>query len=171
MTTTFLVLFFFLVSGSPVLAQVYRWEDEQGVIHMTDDLQKVPEEYRERTREIILPKEKEVVSSLPKTEGSQVITPYKDADLVGHDRKWWQNRVREWKQKKTEAEQQLAEARKQLNMIPLNLSFPIRLQTKQEILQDIETYEKKVQEAEQVLSEELPEEARRAGAPPGWVRE
>lgn len=43
--------------GSPALAQVYQWEDEEGVVNMTDNLKNIPEEYRDRAREILLPKE------------------------------------------------------------------------------------------------------------------
>lgn len=33
-------------------ADIYRWEDESGVIHFTDDLSAIPAKYRGKTREI-----------------------------------------------------------------------------------------------------------------------
>ncbi len=36
----------------PSLADIYRWEDEGGVIHFTDDLSGVPREYRGKVHEI-----------------------------------------------------------------------------------------------------------------------
>jgi hypothetical protein len=36
----------------PASADIYRWEDESGVIHFTDDLSGVPAKYRAKTREI-----------------------------------------------------------------------------------------------------------------------
>jgi Domain of unknown function (DUF4124) len=36
----------------PSLADIYRWEDESGVIHFTDDLSTIPAKYRGKTHEI-----------------------------------------------------------------------------------------------------------------------
>ena len=46
-----------MLAFSPLLvstasADIYRWEDESGVIHFTDDLSSVPPKYRGKTREI-----------------------------------------------------------------------------------------------------------------------
>lgn len=37
---------------APSLADIYRWEDEHGVIHFTDDLSAIPAKYRKKAREI-----------------------------------------------------------------------------------------------------------------------
>jgi len=37
----------------PAAADIYRWEDEGGVIHFTDDLSAVPAKYRGKAREIL----------------------------------------------------------------------------------------------------------------------
>lgn len=36
----------------PSLADIYRWEDESGVIHFTDDLSTIPAKFRGKAREI-----------------------------------------------------------------------------------------------------------------------
>ena len=36
----------------PASADIYRWEDEGGVIHFTDDLSTIPANYRKKAREI-----------------------------------------------------------------------------------------------------------------------
>jgi hypothetical protein len=36
----------------PSLADIYRWEDERGVIHFTDDPSAIPAKYRRKAREI-----------------------------------------------------------------------------------------------------------------------
>jgi hypothetical protein len=41
-----------LASTVPSLADIYRWEDESGVIHFTDDLSTIPAKYRRKAREI-----------------------------------------------------------------------------------------------------------------------
>ena len=37
---------------APSLADIYRWEDESGVIHFTDDRSTIPEKYKGKSREI-----------------------------------------------------------------------------------------------------------------------
>jgi hypothetical protein len=38
---------------APSLADIYRWEDESGVIHFTDDVSAIPAKYRGKSREIL----------------------------------------------------------------------------------------------------------------------
>ena len=37
----------------PASADIYRWEDESGVIHFTDDRSAIPAKYRKKSREIL----------------------------------------------------------------------------------------------------------------------
>jgi hypothetical protein len=43
----------FLAVPPPALADIYRWEDESGVVHFTDDLSSVPEKQRGRVKDIL----------------------------------------------------------------------------------------------------------------------
>lgn len=160
--------------GSPALAQVYQWEDEQGVLNLTDDLEKVPEKYRDRATEVILPKDEgrpEKNAPSPPGGPEETIKDPEQADLRGRSREWWQGRAREWREKKSRAAQELALARERLNTIPMSLPLPAREWEKRKILREMGAYEGQLREAERMLNEALPEEARKAGAPPGWVRE
>lgn len=38
----------FLLGPLPAFADIYHWTDEKGVLHLTDDLRNVPEEFREK---------------------------------------------------------------------------------------------------------------------------
>jgi hypothetical protein len=42
-----------LALTAPALADVYRWEDEAGVLHFTDDPSSIPEKYRGRVKDIL----------------------------------------------------------------------------------------------------------------------
>ncbi len=44
----FLIVFLFLLLPSFVLADIYRWTDSDGALHITDDLNKVPLEHRKK---------------------------------------------------------------------------------------------------------------------------
>lgn len=157
---------------SPIWAQIYRWEDERGVVHMTDDPRKIPEKDRGRVEVIPLPESKEgAVPSPPLAEAPEAMAPSGQADAQGHDRAWWQGQMKKWREKKSEAERQLAEAKGRLNRILMSFPSIARRQKEAEIREEIKEYEEQIQEAARMLSEVLPEEARKAGAPPGWLRE
>ena len=47
------VLALSLAFAVPSLADIYRWEDESGVIHFTDDLSAIPAKYKGKSREIL----------------------------------------------------------------------------------------------------------------------
>src|SRR3569832_951912 len=111
------ILLVLLLIASPALAQVYQWEDEEGTVQMTDDLQKVPEKYRERAREIILPKKKEGSASPDRPEDSGPFILSEKVDNQGHNREWWQERLKGWRQKRAQAEEKLAEANGRLGQI------------------------------------------------------
>lgn len=42
-----------LLLSAPALADIFRWEDESGVVHFTDDLSSVPAKYRGRAKDIL----------------------------------------------------------------------------------------------------------------------
>jgi hypothetical protein len=43
-----LMIAVFLLGNSFALADIYHWTDDKGVLHLTDDIRNVPEEYREK---------------------------------------------------------------------------------------------------------------------------
>jgi hypothetical protein len=47
------MLAFSSILAPPASADVYRWEDESGVIHFTDDLSSIPAKYKGKSREIL----------------------------------------------------------------------------------------------------------------------
>ena len=124
--TIFLVALGIIISSLPAFGQqVYRWTDEKGTIHLTDDPALVPEKFRDQIKEKELPKEpappapskpskgvpsKEVP---PKPESKQApvkpqtkqapvkeeSTPAPQKDLLGRGEDWWRTRVREWNEK------------------------------------------------------------------------
>lgn len=47
------MLAFSTLLAPPASGDIYRWEDESGVIHFTDDLSSIPANYRGKSREIL----------------------------------------------------------------------------------------------------------------------
>ena len=46
MRHAFLFVIFFVALGFPAYAEMYKWVDEKGTVHFTDDLSKIPEKHR-----------------------------------------------------------------------------------------------------------------------------
>ena len=67
----FLLIIFLVVVGSPVYAEMYKWVDEKGIVHFTDDLSKIPEKYRydaetwKTPKEVSAPEKEEKPASIP----------------------------------------------------------------------------------------------------------
>lgn len=153
----------------PAFAVVYyEWTDDAGVVHLTDDPAKIPARYREHVREVALPdtqgSREDQTSSTPQPP-SPSLAPTEDADFQGHNRQWWQQRLQDWRGRKANSEQNLAEVRDRFNRLYFNNAFL------GDVRQEIERYEKEIREADRMLNDIIPEEARKAGAPPGWLRE
>jgi len=53
-----LFILFVLIFASSASAAVYKWVDEQGVINFTDDLTKIPPDYRDKAEEVNVPRMK-----------------------------------------------------------------------------------------------------------------
>lgn len=83
-----LVLAALLFAASPALADLYQWTDQQGVIHITDSLDKVPPAYRGKVR-VVKEGVKEEGPSLEATTPPP-LTAEPGAELYGDQTlEWW----------------------------------------------------------------------------------
>lgn len=98
------------------------------------------------------------------------ILAQEEVDEQGHDRQWWMDRIQEWKKRRGEAQQQLDRATEEIQGLPLFPPVPEREQRRAALREEIQTAKEQIQEADRMLNEQIPEEARKAGAPPGWFR-
>jgi len=94
----FIVIFLFLFLPSFVLADIYYWTDKEGVMHITDDMEKIPLEYREKlttmeTSETVGPVR---VKAVKRNEKKKVKDP--EREIYGdYPLTWWRlsfNRLR-----------------------------------------------------------------------------
>ena len=83
--------------------EVYRWVDEQGTVHFTDDLGQVPEKYRDKIQKKEPPKEPPITQPIPpqpappqplapptgmEVEKESGATP-RQKDILGRDLESW----------------------------------------------------------------------------------
>jgi hypothetical protein len=166
-------------------AGIYQWTDSNGAIHFTDDPGKIPKKYHDTVQEVVRPPDEESESdgasspearpaTKPRPEpapDSDRASPPEAVDAHGHNRDWWQQRVQEWQDKKTEAQAKLADAQERLGRERFLNQTTGNAKRIQDISAEVSTYDAEILEAENMLTDGLPDEARKAQAPPGWLRE
>lgn len=145
----------------------YKWIDEEGVIHLTGDFQKIPESYRSQAEKVEPPPPSRA-PSMP----APSLPPKEEVDSQGHGKEWWRNRVKEWEGKRDRVTARIGELNLEFTDLQSKMiTLGERIQERNRISQEIGLEEEKKREAERTLNDVLPEEARKAGAPPGWLRE
>jgi clan AA aspartic protease (TIGR02281 family) len=83
MRHAFLLVILFVALGFPAYAEMYKWVDEKGTVHFTDDLSKIPEKHRsdadprKMPGEISPPKKEEVPAS--------TLAPQQPSEPVGFE--------------------------------------------------------------------------------------
>ena len=85
-------------------AEVYKWVDDKGTIHFTDDYGNIPSAYREQHKvEIREDIQEEKASSEPR----KIIPGSKEerakTDVYRQEEEWWRGRARPWEQQLKEA--------------------------------------------------------------------
>jgi predicted nucleic acid-binding Zn-ribbon protein len=176
----FILLFLFIAKVA--FAQVYKWVDERGVTHFTEDITQIPEKFRpqmERVKSLeeggVTIKENE---SSPQKDVKGTRPPKDDyRDSLGRGEEYWKGRVEEWNKKLNDAQEKLGGLRIKYNELTDKFndskSSVVRLNIRKErdqIQQEMETYKNQIEEAKQMLEKKIPEEAELFKAKPEWIR-
>jgi hypothetical protein len=158
-------------------ATIYKWTDEKGVIHFTDQYENVPGAYRDQAK-------KETVEDSPKTA---IVPPSatllgKDEEVstspLGQNETYWRDRARPWKEKLAEAKTKYEGANQKYLEKSEQLSqrrFGSRTQYKMDIIEldklnvERKKYETEMNEANDALKK-ISREAEEARANPEWVK-
>lgn len=174
-----LILFSFSAFGQGV----YKWVDEKGTAHFTDDLSLVPEKYRDQVRET-KPQGKPASPSIGSPEGVRKETESapesvsEQKDLSGRGEEWWRATVREWNKKLAAARENYEDAYKKWKAKEQELqasqfksdSLKRKLKAEAKALEEnVKDWEKKVEEARDMLDNVLPQQAIDDHANPEWL--
>ena len=159
---------------------LYQWTDDQGGAHITDDAQKIPQNYRSRATQIGQPAAGKVGTDGP---------AQRDLPSAGRDAG---DAAVEEALKKAEWQQRMIDAKLRLRLAEDNFG---QLENRKRELQaqwgsagaalptqeamdemkqldvDLVTAREAVDKARDVVTNVIPDEARRAGVLPGWLRE
>jgi hypothetical protein len=155
---------------------LYQWTDQKGVVHIADGLDKVPKDYREKAIKLNQPKNEDAGQEQQVQEPSVYPSGAASEAADASAKAAWQQRMRNARQRLASAEtryQQLAQRRDELLGSwggPASGQLAGRAEADR-IEQEMKDVQKEIDQAQNDLDVVIPENARKAGIPPGWLRE
>jgi len=182
------VLVGFLLVSSLVSAQeIYRWVDEKGNSHFTDNPTLIPEKYRNQIKTEKMPMESPPPASQGQPQAVPTAPPSGKAtkpsserkDVLGRGEDWWRAQAKMWKEKLQNAQKnhETANAAVQAKQKEVDDakfkpdSYIRKLEAEKKVLQDkANESAKQVDEAKNMLETGLPRQAEEYLADPSWVQ-
>jgi peptidoglycan hydrolase CwlO-like protein len=171
--------------------EVYKWVDEKGTVHFSDDLGQVPEKYRNRIQKETPPKELppvQPISPAPPMEPPKPMEPGKEVaptlgpgqkDALGRGEEWWRAKATEWDQKLKTAQRSYEttynEWKAKEQELQASISKPDSFKRKlkaeiKDLEEKVKDWEKQIEEAKNMIENVLPKEARDYRANPEWLK-
>ncbi len=177
----FLIILLTLFVPEASFAAVYKWVDENGAVHFTDDIMQVPEEYRPKTKDTGLPEETEQtpIEEQTKIEGEAAPKKAEEAykDQLGRGEGYWKGRVEEWRLKLKGQQDKLEALRSKYNALTQRFNDSRSTaergslrKEREQIKKEMDECRVQMEEAKTVLSQKIPEEAALYNAKPEWVK-
>jgi hypothetical protein len=168
-----LVVSLLLFSASHAFADFYRWVDDEGKEFFTNDPKQIPQEYRGKAV-VITPDERRVsVADKPASSrpAPAVVKEHKDKNGKGEE--YWRRKAENLRLKLREQQDEYDLVLQQLD--EQDRKAPYGNGKKKKKSSSLEKkklkLEKEMARTKRMLETDLPEEARRADAYPGWIRE
>ncbi len=169
MRNIFFILSLLLIA-EPSFGEVYKWTDDRGGVHFTDDMIQIPEKYRPQIEKLGMSEEKD--ATLPKRKAES----YRDRLGKGED--YWKGRVEDWNKKLKDAQEKVNTLRFKYNEITekfnesKNSVERVNLRKERDqVKNEMEKYKTQIEEAKDMLEKKIPGEAAIFGAKPEWVKQ
>jgi hypothetical protein len=191
MRTILLIAVFLIVATNTAFAQtepqaqpevknqqktyLYQWVDEKGAAHVTDNLGKVPKKYRGKVQML----EQAPTESEPASAQPQVTAPPQRVDESRNE----EYAKMEWQQRMKDARVRLADAERRYQDLDQKRTEALgkwggvasgqlegRLEAER-IAEQMKQVQLEINDARNQIENVIPDEARKAGIPPGWLRE
>jgi hypothetical protein len=169
-----------LLLASASSAQVYKWVDEKGAVHYTDDVAGVPDGHRPTTEK--MPN----LDSRPEPKGDAAgqqdgrpsekkEQPYKDR--LGRGEEYWRNTAQSWRKKLTGAQEQAENLRlryndltEKMNASKSSVERAALRNERDQVKDQIEQCKKQLDAARVMIDKTLPEEAELFKAKAEWLK-
>jgi Domain of unknown function (DUF4124) len=169
--------------------QMYKWTDQQGTVHFTDNVSQIPPAYRAKAQMLeTSPPSQPSAAATPSQESAkpppavsapaETPPPAPPQDRLGRGPDYWQSLAKGWS---TQLRQGMLK-RDRLQLLYDGLRAVAdntrdvwergRLEAQvAQLQQSIAEVDKRIQEAQEMLQTTLPAEALRLGADPDWLKE
>lgn len=151
----------------------WRWYDGAGGAHLAPSVEAIPEEFRTNAEELpatspdaassLPPHLSRPVPASPPASSAAQRAEDERVDRDGNGRAYWQGRVRELRAQISETEQRIEALRTQRKSEPL-------IRKERQRRADLAEAKEQLEELKRQLAEDLPAEARAAGAPVTWLK-
>jgi hypothetical protein len=155
---------------------LYQWVDDKGIVHITDSLGKVPKQYNDKAIKMTQPG-KEDVDQEQQVQQRPVYPSEAETEGDGTAMKAvWQQRMRGAKQRLADAEKRYEKLDQHRNALLRNWgadAFGRRTERieAEKIEQQMKEVQQEIDDARNEIEVVIPDEARKANVPPGWLRE
>ena len=157
-------------------AEIYKWVDQKGEVHFTDDMTQVPEKYRPGAEEVGSTgadreetKREGEVTSKGKEETRQ--------DQLGRGEEYWKGRVEEWRTKLVEQQNRFETLRTKYNELTEKVndskSSVERANLRKErdqVKKEMDQCRTQIEEAKEMVEKKIPEEGELYKAKPEWLK-
>jgi len=176
-----IIILFFLFISEISLAEIFKWVDEKGVVHFTDDILQVPEKYRSKVKKMGLPERiketKAEEEATPKGESTSKNKEEVYKDRLGRGEDYWKARVEGWRNKLKDYQEELETLRTKYNELTLKINDSRNAAERgnlrgerDQIKIEIYQYKNKIEEANNMIDKKIPEEAELYKAKPEWLK-
>jgi hypothetical protein len=173
----------FLFSTEFSFAEIYKWVDDRGIVHFTDDFTQVPEKNRTKVERLGTSEERvdtknenESLSKRKVGETRPREEPYRDR--TGKGEAYWKGRVEESSKRLKDAQEKVNNLRVKYNDLTekfnesKNSAERMNLRKERDqIKNEIERYKAEIEEAKNILDKKIPEEAEMFKAKPEWIKQ
>jgi hypothetical protein len=160
-------------SVSAAYAEFYRWVDREGKEFFTNEPQKIPQEYRTNAVKVTTDDSRVSVGDKPAVRGTKTSTAKEHKDKYGKGEEYWRKKASGLRMKLRDQQDDYGAVIKELNEQDQKpQDYRAAKKKKRTSLEKKKAkLEKDIARTRRRLEVDLPEEARRADAYPGWIRE
>jgi hypothetical protein len=159
-----------LFSASPVRADFYRYVDRDGKEFFTNDVKQVPPQYRSNATPVKTDDNRVSIGDKPAVPGRATGSVKEHKDKYGRGERYWHGRADKLRMKLRDQQDEYDLVVKQLDD-PAPKTTGGRKKSHSSLIKKKQKIEKDMTKTRRKLEVDLPEEARRADAYPGWIRE
>jgi len=172
---TLALILLFLFAATLSYAQVYKWVDEKGIVHFTDDITQIPEKYRRTIEERQATEEKIETKEQGQPSQKKQADDYKDR--LGRGEEYWKGRVEESRKKLQSLQERVESLRLKYNDLTEKFNTSkssaeratIR-NDREQIKNQMDELRVQIAETKETLERKIPEEASLYKAKPEWVK-